>query len=203
MMQLSSLRHPIPPRDSSNEKSSHSAPQLRMTPGRGALFIIPPFNFRDEEYFTPRAILEKRGVRVTVASSSLALASGMLGGTVTPDFSIHEVHITDFDAVLLVGGVGCSKFWHDATVHRLIKNAGISGRIVGAICLAPVTLANAGLLKGKCATVYPSAKGFLEWRGAIYTGERVETDGNLVTADGPEASEEFANAVVELIDEKF
>jgi protease I len=199
MMQLNNSAHAILPRDSGNEEFSANAPQLLMKPGKRALFIIPPSQFRDEEYFTPRSILEKVGVRVVVASTSRASARGMLGSIVTPDLSIHEVNVTDFDAILLVGGVGCSKFWHDATVHRLITSAGVSGRILGAICLAPVTLANAGLLEGKCATAYPSARGFLEWKGAIYTGKQVQTDGNIVTADGPEAAEEFAQMITKLM----
>jgi protease I len=70
---------------------------------------------------------------------------------------------------------------------------------VSAICLAPVTLANAGLLLGKRATAYPSAEGFLEWKGAIYTGRPVEIAGTIVTASGPEAVEEFARAIAELM----
>lgn len=70
---------------------------------------------------------------------------------------------------------------------------------MSAICLAPVTLANAGLLEGKRATVYPSAKSFLKWKGATYTGNPVEVDGNIVTANGPEVAEEFAQAVAGMV----
>jgi protease I len=98
-----------------------------------------------------------------------------------------------------VGGVGSNTYWHDETVHNLAKEANHAGKVVSAICLAPVTLANAGLLKGKTATAYPSAESYLKWKGATYTGNSVEIAGNIVTAKGPEAAEEFARAVARLL----
>jgi protease I len=70
--------------------------------------------------------------------------------------------------------------------------------IVGAICLAPKILANAGILEGKNATVFPDSESiaYLESKGATYTEEEVPRDGNIITASGPEASEAFADAVV-------
>jgi protease I len=100
-----------------------------------------------------------------------------------------------------VGGIGSSKYWHSTTVHRIVKDAFDAGKVVSAICLAPVTLANSGLLLKKRATAYPSAEGFLKWKGAIYTGRPVEVAGRIVTASGPEAAEEFARTVARLIAE--
>lgn len=167
--------------------------------GKKILFILPPHKFREEEYQKPRAIFENAGARVIVASSALAPAAGMLGTRVTPDASIKEAKAEDFDAILLVGGVGSSKFWHNETVHDLAREINKKGKVVSAICLAPVTLANAGLLAGKRATAYASAESFLKWKGAIYTGNPVEVAGNIVTANGPEAAEEFAQAVAGMI----
>lgn len=69
-----------------------------------------------------------------------------------------------------------------------------SGALIG--FLVPVTLANAGILKGKRATAYPSVESYLRWKGAMYTGKSVEIAGNIVTAKGPEAAKEFARTVV-------
>jgi deglycase len=169
--------------------------------GKRILFILPPRQFRDEELSTPRAFLEKSGAYVTVASSTLSPVRGMLGTIVTPEVSIEILNGADFDAVLLVGGIGSSTFWHNTAVHRTVRDAHDAGKVVSAICLAPVTLANAGLLLDKRATAYPSAKSFLEWKGAIYTGKPVETDANIVTASGPEAVEEFARTVARVMAE--
>jgi protease I len=170
--------------------------------GKKILFILPPHRFRDEEYQKPKALFAQSGARVTVVSSSPAPATGMLGAVVTPDALIENVKATDFDAVLLVGGVGSNAFWHNGTVHHLVREASDAGKVVSAICLAPVTLANAGLLEGKAATAYPSAQGYLTWKGAIYTGKSVEVAGNIITAKGPEAAEEFARTVAGLLVQK-
>ena len=167
--------------------------------GKKILVILPPRQFRDEEYQKPKALFDDSGARVTVASSALAPAQGMLGTVVTPDASIKDVKATDFDAVLLVGGIGSNAFWHHEIVHNLVKESVRAGKVVGAICLAPVTLANAGLLEGKPATAYPSAESYLKWKGATYTGSSVEIAGNIVTAKGPESAEEFARAVARLL----
>lgn len=167
--------------------------------GKKILFILPPRQFRDEEYQKPRALFEESGAQVTVASSTAAPARGILGAVVTPDVSIREVVATDFDALLLVGGVGANAFWHNEVVHRLVRESYSAGQIVSAICLAPVTLANAGVLKGKKATAYPSAESYLRWKGATYTGRSVEIAGNIVTAKGPEAAEEFARTIASLL----
>lgn len=166
---------------------------------RKILVILPPRRFRDEEYQEPKALFDRSGARVTVASSSLAPATGMLGAVVTPDALLEDVKATDFDAVLLVGGIGSNAFWHRETVHNLVREASDAGKVVSAICLAPVTLANAGLLEGKSATAYPSAQGYLTWKGATYTGKSVEVAGNIITAKGPEAAEEFARAVARFL----
>ncbi len=129
--------------------------------GKKILFILPPRRFRDEEYQTPRTFFDECGAQVTVASSSLVPAKGMLGAVVTPDVSLEDVKATDFDAILLVGGVGSNAFWHNEAVHNLVKESTRAGKVVSPICLAPVTLANAGALKGKRATVYPSAESLL------------------------------------------
>jgi len=68
--------------------------------------VIASQDFRDEELLTPKEILENKGVKVTIASSSLDTATGMLGAKVKPDILIEDVNVNDFDAVIFVGGAG-------------------------------------------------------------------------------------------------
>jgi protease I len=70
---------------------------------------------------------------------------------------------------------------------------------VGAICIAPVILANAGLLKGKKATVFPDGKEIFQANQVIYTGNQVTIDGRLITGCGPEAAEKFGRELVTLL----
>ena len=167
--------------------------------GKKVLMVIASDRFRDEEYQKPRAILEREGVRVTVASSSLKESTGMLGLKVKPDILLKEAKMESFDAVVFVGGMGATEYWNSPDAHRLAKAAFSAGKPTTAICLAPMTLANAGLLKGKRATIWKDAAEEFKAQGVVYTAEPVEQDGKLITGSGPEAAEEFGRALVEAL----
>jgi protease I len=73
--------------------------------------------------------------------------------------------------------------------------------VVAAICLAPVVLARAGILKGKKATYFNSPVSFREMRagGAVLVDKAVVTDDRIVTANGPAAAAEFAEAFIRVL----
>jgi len=167
--------------------------------GKRVLMVIAHEAFRDEEYQEPRKILEGFGAEITVASSSLRVAKGMLGLKVKPDTLLKDVKAEDYDAVIFVGGVGASEYWENETAHRLLKRAMEQNKVIAAICIAPVTLAKAGILKGKRATVFGYEAKRLKAGGAIYTGEAVVVCGNIVTADGPRAAKKFGMAIARLL----
>lgn len=160
-----------------------------------AVMVIAHRDFRDEELIETKEVLEKNGIEVKVSSTSLTSAKGVLGTEVIPDILLDEVRAEDFDAVIFVGGSGCEQSWEDSRAHRLAKEAFISNKVVGAICIAPVILAKAGLLKGKKATVFSSEVNLIEAEGAKYTAKSVEKDGNIITAAGPSAAEEFGKEI--------
>lgn len=163
--------------------------------GKRVLMVIAPDRFRDEEYREPRAVLEARGAAVTVASAVLGRARGMLGMEVEPDVALDEVRAGDYDAVIFVGGSGASRYWDDPVAHRLAREAFEAGKVVGAICIAPVILAQAGLLAGRRATCWPEERDRIGAAGAQCTGNAVEVDGRIVTGAGPHAARAFGEAV--------
>ena len=165
------------------------------------VMIIAQDNFRDEEFLQPKSILEKAGIIVKVASKTRQDASGMLGAKVKPDITLQEINVQEFDAVVFVGGSGASTYWDDSLAHNIASNAHSANKLVAAICIAPVTLARAGLLKGKRATVWSSEAGKLSKEGAVYTAGAVEKDGNIITASGPSAATEFSNQILKALSE--
>lgn len=167
--------------------------------GKKVLMVIASDKFRDEEYQRPRALLEKAGVKVTVASSSLNEATGMLGLKVKADILLKDARMEQYDGVVFVGGMGATEYWDNPAAHALARSAHQSGKLTSAICLAPMTLANAGLLKGKKATIWKEAAGDFKTKGVVYTGKPVERDGRLITGSGPEAAEEFGKALIEAL----
>jgi protease I len=174
--------------------------EKRDLAGRAVLAVVSPKEFRDEELFEPRAALEARGARVVVASAGRARASGMLGGHVDPALALEDCRAADWDAILIVGGIGAPHaLWGSAPLHALVREMYAQGKIVAAICLSGAVLANAGVLEGKRATVFRTDRSLAALRagGAIYVAEPVVRDGQVITAEGPAAAKRFAAAIGE------
>jgi len=164
--------------------------------------IIASQNFRDEELLIPKKLFEKEGYGVVIAGTSLKPAKGMLGAVVTPQILIDQVKVDEYDAIVFVGGVGAKEYFNNPLAHKIAKEAVSKNKILAAICIAPRILAEAGVLKGKKATVWVSEGKTLEEKGAHYTGKSVEVDGNIVTGSGPQAAEEFAKIIIKLLKAK-
>ncbi len=161
------------------------------------LMVIAKNGFRDEELFVPREILQSHGYEVEIASVSRGKCRGMLGKEVIADISLHDVDVRNYAAVIFVGGIGAKSYWKNKRAQEIAQLAYKDGKIVGAICLAPGILARAGLLKGKKATIWPGAKSELIKAGAVYTGNGLEEDGNIITADGPGSAWAFGEKILE------
>ena len=167
--------------------------------GLRVVMVIAGQQFRDEELFEPRRLLQEAGVEVRVASSHPGPATGMLGGKVTPELLYTALRSEEWDGVVFVGGMGAKQYFEDAGAHALAREAAAAGKLVAAICIAPSILANAGILAGKNATAYPCEEGNLRARGARFTGAPVTVDGRVVTGSGPEAAAEFGRALVRVL----
>lgn len=162
-----------------------------------AVFIIAKHEFRDEEYQVPKEILSAAGIEVVTASTTTGEAVGKLGLKVRPDLLVADIKSDDYGAIVFVGGGGSAQYFADPAVHALARQFAEAGKVVAAICIAPVILARAGLLKGRRATVYPDGIPELEKAGAVYTGQSVERDGQIITGNGPEAAEAFGREIVD------
>jgi protease I len=169
--------------------------------GMDVLLVIASNDFRDEEYREPAQALARAMAGVVIASSSKEPAVGMFGGSVTPDLLLTDVDVSNYAAVIFVGGSGASEYFKDAAAHKIAQDAVEQGKLACAICIAPSTLANAGVLKGKKATCFASEKANLEAKGAKVVKENVVRDGKIITADGPDSSAAFAKTICEALGE--
>lgn len=166
-----------------------------------AALIIASKDFRDEEYFVPREILEKSGMKVMTVSDSEGKARGADGGEAKVDLTLDELQVDDFEIVAFVGGSGALDHLDAERSYEIAKGVLAKGKILGAICIAPVILAKAGVLEGKEATVWSSSmdKGpieTIEEEGANYHDRSVVMDGRIVTADGPESARKFGEVLL-------
>ena len=165
---------------------------------KAALFIAFQ-GFRDEEFTEPKKALEAAGVKVTTVSTTKGLARGKFRATAEVDKTVDEIIPSDYDALALVGGPGALGHLDNPKVHGLFQEAAALGKVIGAICISPVILAHAGLLKGKKATVFPDGAEELKKAGAVHTAADLVVDGNLVTADGPIPASRYGLALAELL----
>jgi len=171
------------------------------------VIIIAHRDFRDEEYFVPKEILEKAGIKVITASNQKGAATGADGGEAEANLSTYEINRFDFDAVVFIGGPGCLANLDNETSYKVARDAVSQKKILASICISPVILAKAGALKGKKATVWfsPADKEpvrILEENGAIFEGKPVVVDGRIITGNGPGAAKEFGEAIIKVLTEK-
>jgi protease I len=168
---------------------------------RSVLMIIAPKDFRDEEFKVPYDYLKSLGHKVTIASMDTVNATGILGLVVKPDLKIDNIDSPIYDALVLVGGTGSIIYWDNLTVQRLVKYFARPPKILAAICLAPVTLARAGVLKDKFATIFKDLTTIdeLQKGGAEYVEKDIVISDNIITASGPQASEKFAKAIAKVL----
>lgn len=160
--------------------------------GKRVIMIVAPEQFRDEEYFQPKVVLQAAGATVeTAAATKEEEATGTKGGKAKIDKPLGKVKAADYEGVIFVGGEGAKKYFRDKQVLELAKSFYSAGKVIGAICIAPAILANAGLLRGKKVSVFPSQEKTFLAKGAKLSHEPVTIDGTIVTARDAEAALEF------------
>jgi len=167
------------------------------------LMILGADGFRDEEYFEPKQIFEEAGHTVVTCAEKKPAISKIEKKEVEVDVLFEELFqenndpTQEYDVVLFVGGPGAQVYLEDKKAHQLAWDFYNNGKLVTAICIAPVILANSGLLTGKKATVWEGAKPQLCAGQCLYTPHGVIIDGRIITASGPDVATEFGEAIVE------
>ena len=166
-----------------------------------ALIIIAQDGYQDLEFAGTRDGLEGAGFQVVVCSKEEGECRGSMGGTEIANIALRDVCVSDYDRIAFVGGPGMAAYPDDKDALQVAKDAANADMPLGAICIAPTVFARAGVLRGKKATVWDAdgvQKTLLEEHDAIYTGDDVTVDENIVTANGPHAAEEFGTILASL-----
>jgi protease I len=173
-----------------------------LSPSPGAetvLVVVPDTGFQQSEYQAVQTALSGAGYPMQIAN---ALGDDSISGDdvhVRADLKIADADAADYAGVVLIGGPGTTSLFDDADLHALVRETAEQGKLVSAICLAPVILARAGVLEGKQATVWEDQRAELEENGCSARDKPVVVDGLVITGNGPDAAPEFAAAVVEAL----
>jgi deglycase len=155
------------------------------------------------EYTGPRSFLEEHGVEVTLVSPKPRgeAIQGFNHHSPADQFQvemdIRDAKPEDFDALVLPGGVANPDSLRLSPESiTFIRGFARGNKPIAAICHGPWTLIDAGIVKGKHVTSWPSLQEDLRNAGATWTNEPVVVDGKLVTSRKPDDIPAFNQALL-------
>ncbi len=149
--------------------------------------------FEEIEAITVIDVLRRAGIEVSAVGVHAPWVQGAHGVVVQADHVLGGDGL--WDAVILPGGLpGATTLRDSEKVRELVLAQSAAGRVIAAICAAPIVLGAAGVLEGRDATCYPGFEE--ELTGANRREEAVVEDGHVITARGPGTAMDFAMALV-------
>jgi protease I len=164
--------------------------------------IIASVGYQQVEYSVPKHIIEAAGIGVETVSDKPGIATAKDTSTTTVDVTLNELDVTQYKAILFIGGPGALEHLDNEASYKIIQDAIKLRKIVGAICVSTRILAKADALDGKKATGWDGddqlEKIYVE-HGATLLAKNVVIDGNIITADGPDAEQEFGQAILQVL----
>jgi protease I len=168
--------------------------------------ILATDGFEQAELLEPRKALDQTGAKTQVVSPKDGKIRGWnhkdWGQEVSVDVPLKSAKPDDYDALLLPGGVmNPDQLRMIPEAVAFVKHFTDAGKPVAAICHGPWTLIEAGAVRGKTITSWPSLKTDLKNAGATWQDKEVIRDGNLVTSRKPDDIPAFNKEMIRLIEE--
>ncbi len=142
-------------------------------------------------------LVRRSGMEITMVSVSDELwVKSSHGIAVEADALLREVELSDFEMLILPGGMpGTKNLEACEPLMQAVDAFYQAGKPVSAICAAPTILGRRGYLKGRVAGCFPGMEDGLE--GAVVSTEPVSVDGHVITARGMGCAVAFGLAIVE------
>ncbi len=164
--------------------------------------ILATNGFEEVELTSPKEALENSGATVHVVSPSKksikAWKDGNWSQSITVDKHISEVSASDYNALLLPGGViNPDKLRTDEDSVSFIKDFFEQRKPVSAICHGLQSLINAEVVEGRKLTSFHSIRKDLENAGAHWVDQEVVVDDGFTTSRNPDDLPAFNAKVVE------
>lgn len=169
--------------------------------GKNVAFLLTD-GFEDSELTSPwKAVTDAGGTAVLVSPKPGTL-TGKNGYTQNVDVSAADASSSQFDALVLPGGVvNADHLRMDADSIRLAHAFFEDHKPVGVICHGGWLLVEAGVVRGRELTSYPSLRTDLTNAGAHWVDEEVVVDNGLVSSRTPDDLPAFNAKLVEEIAE--
>lgn len=168
--------------------------------------ILVTDGFEQSELIEPRKALDDAGATTQVISPAHGKVKGWnhkeWGNDVPVDVPLKLAKAEDYHALLLPGGVmNPDNLRMQPEAVAFVKHFTDAGKPVAAICHGPWTLLEAGAVRGKTMTSWPSLKTDLKNAGANWVDKEVVSDGQLVTSRKPDDIPAFNREMIRLFAE--
>ncbi len=162
-------------------------------------YLFLAYGFEEVEALTSVDLLRRAGISViTVSISGKNLVTGAHSIPVIVDIKFDESDFDDVDALIIPGGQpGVDNLTSCSRTVEIIKKNYEEGKLIGAICAAPMLLGKIGVLEGRTATCYPGCEGAL--KGANLSEDNVCVDGNVITSRGVGTAIDFALELIKYL----
>jgi len=166
--------------------------------------VLATDGFEQTELTEPVKGLRAEGAQVEIISLKPGKIQGFhhdqKGEMVDVDKSLDHVKADDYDALILPGGVqNPDSLRVNAKAVAFVAAFVKAGKPISAVCHGPWTLIEAGGVKGRRMTSWPSLRTDLTNAGAHWVDEEVVVDGPLITSRKPDDLPAFVTKTVEIL----
>ena len=153
--------------------------------------ILAADMFERVELEEPRKALEDAGAEVEIVSIHDGEIKGFdhfdPAGTVTVERTVEEASANDYDALMIPGGVGNpDQLRGDENAVAFVRGFHDAGKPMAVICHGPWVLVEAGVVRGRRLTSWPTLETDIRNAGGDWVNEEVVIDGSLVTSRKPD-----------------
>lgn len=164
--------------------------------------VLATDGYEQSELESPVKALKDAGAAVEIISLKSGKIRSMKdhewSDSVEVNETVSNANVDDYNALHLPGGViNPDTLRGDEAAVKFVKSFFEKNKPVAAICHGPQTLIEAGVVKGKTMTSYPSVSTDLKNAGANWKDEEVITDGNLTTSRNPDDLPAFNKRIIE------
>ena len=164
------------------------------------LYVLMADGFEEVEAIGTFDMIKRGDLKIKLALVEGEYVQGSHGVVVKTDMFAEDIELDTVDGIILPGGMpGTLNLQKNARVNELIDYCVQSGKLIAAICAAPMILGDLGLLRGKRATCFPGYEDNLA--GAEVCDDLAVTDGNIITGKGAGAALVFGAAIVDYFKE--
>jgi protease I len=164
--------------------------------------ILAADMFERVELEGPRDALKEAGAQVEIISLKPGEIQGFdhfdPANKVPVDRAVEEVSADEYDALMLPGGVGNpDQLRGDENAVKFVSDFFEQGKPVAAICHAPWVLVEAGVVRGRKLTSWPTLETDIRNAGGNWVDEQVVVDSGLVTSRKPDDIPAFNDKMIE------